>query len=68
MAFEGEAPARLSFFGEVDERCLHEIAPHVMERHFSCGQVLVLEDDSYRTSHSLARGVARIPRISLGGR
>jgi len=68
MAVTGEALARVPFFKELDDRSLQEIAPHVDERRFSRGQVIVLEGDGCRVVYFVARGVVRTRRLSLEGR
>ncbi|MGA9348660.1 MAG: Crp/Fnr family transcriptional regulator [Anaerolineae bacterium] len=68
MAIAVHALAQLPFFDRLDEDTLLEITPHIHERTFSPGQVIVSEGEPCQAVYFVARGVVRIRRLSLEGR
>jgi CRP-like cAMP-binding protein len=68
MAVAGETLSKLSFFSGLDNDVLSEIAPHVEERTFSSGQVIILESEPCRAVYFVAQGVVRMHRLSPEGR
>jgi CRP-like cAMP-binding protein len=60
--------SQLPFFGGLGEDALRRIAPHVQERAFSPGQVIVWEGEPCQAVYLIARGLARTRRMSPEGR
>jgi CRP/FNR family cyclic AMP-dependent transcriptional regulator len=60
--------SQLPFFGGLGEDTLRRIAPHVHERTFSPGQVIVWEGEPCQAVYLIAQGLARTRRLSPEGR
>jgi CRP-like cAMP-binding protein len=68
MAVAVETLSRLSFFSGLENDVLSEMAPHIEERTFSSGQVIILESEPCRAVYFVAQGVVRMHRLSPEGR
>lgn len=68
MASTVEVLSQLPFFAGLGEDDLLEIAPHIHERTFSPGQVVMLEGEPCQAVYFVVQGVVRIYRLSLEGR
>jgi len=60
--------SQLPFFARLGDDVLRESAPHIHERTFSPGQVILLEGDLCQAVYFVVRGVVRTHRTSLAGR
>jgi CRP/FNR family cyclic AMP-dependent transcriptional regulator len=60
--------SNLPFFSGLGNDALLEIVPHIHERTFSPGQVVILEGEPCQTVYFVARGVVRMYRLSPEGR
>jgi CRP/FNR family cyclic AMP-dependent transcriptional regulator len=68
MAITVEVLSQLPFFAGLGEDDLLKIAPHIHERTFSPGQVIILEGEPCQAVYFIAHGVVRALRLSLKGR
>ena len=68
MAIPVEKLSQLPFFARLDEDALLEIVPHVQERTFLPGQVILLEGEPCRAVYFVMQGLVRTHRLSLDGR
>ena len=68
MTINNRTLTQLPFFARLDDDALREIAPHVHERTFPPGQVILLEGDPCQAVYSIGRGLVRTRRTSLEGR
>jgi CRP/FNR family transcriptional regulator len=68
MAIAVHALAQMPFFAGLDEDTLLEITPHIHERTFSSGEVVVLEGEPCEAVYFVTRGVVRVCRLSPEGR
>ena len=68
MAVTVQALSQLPLFAELDEDALLEIAPHIRERTFSSGQVIILEGEPCQAVYFVVQGLVRTRRLSLEGR
>ena len=68
MAITVEVLSQLPFFAGLGEDDLLKIAPHIHERTFSPGQMIVSEGEPCQAVYFVARGVVRLYRLSLEGR
>jgi len=68
MAIPVEKLSQLPFFARLDEDALLEIVPHVQERTFLPGQVILLEGEPCREVYFVMQGLVRTHRLSLDGR
>jgi CRP/FNR family cyclic AMP-dependent transcriptional regulator len=68
MAVAVQTLSKLSFFSELGNDVLSEIAPHIHERTLSPGQVVILEGEPCQGVYFVAQGVVRIHRLSPEGR
>lgn len=68
MAVTVQTLSKLAFFSGLGNDALLEIGPHIHERSFSPGQVVILEGDPCRAVYFVARGLVRTRRLSLDGR
>ena len=68
MAVAVQNLSKLSFFSRLGDDALLEIAPHIHERTFSPGQVVILEGESCQAVYFVAQGVVRTRRLSPEGR
>jgi CRP/FNR family cyclic AMP-dependent transcriptional regulator len=68
MAVAVQTLSKLSFFSGLGNDVLSEIAPHITERTYSPGQVIILEGEPCQTVYFVAQGVVRIHRLSPEGR
>ena len=68
MAITVQTLSQLPFFAGLDDDALREIAPHVHERTFSSGQLILLEGDPCQALYFVVQGVVRTSRTSLAGR
>ena len=68
MAVTVQTLSKLSFFSELGDDALLEIAPHIHERTFSPGQVVILEGEPCQAVYFVAQGLVRTRRLSPEGR
>jgi CRP/FNR family transcriptional regulator len=68
VTVSGQALARFPFFAALSDDARQKIAPHFHERSFSSGQTIALEGEHCREVYFVARGVARVYRLSPEGR
>jgi len=68
MTVTAQTLSQLPLFARLGDDALREIAPHVYERTFPPGQVILLEGDPCQAVYFVARGVVRARRTSLAGR
>jgi CRP/FNR family cyclic AMP-dependent transcriptional regulator len=68
MAIAVQTLSKLSLFSRLGNEALLEIAPHIHERTFSPGQVIILEGEPCQAVYFVARGVVRTCRLSPEGR
>ena len=68
MAITVEVLSQLPFFAGLGEDDLLKIVPHIHERTFSPGQVVILEGEPCQVVYFVAQGVVRVHRLSLEGR
>jgi CRP/FNR family cyclic AMP-dependent transcriptional regulator len=68
MAVTVQTLSKLSFFSRLGNDALLEIAPHIHERTFSPGQVVILEGEPCQAVYFVAQGVVRTCRLSPEGR
>ncbi|MBE9471684.1 MAG: Crp/Fnr family transcriptional regulator [Chloroflexi bacterium] len=68
MAITVQTLSQLPFFAGLDDDALRDIAPHVHERTFSSGQLILLEGDPCQALYFVVQGVVRTSRTSLSGR
>jgi len=68
MAITVEVLSQLPFFAGLGEDDLLKIAPHIHERTFSPGQVMMLEGEPCQAVYFVVQGVVRLYRLSLEGR
>jgi len=68
MTITVEILSQLPLFAALNDDALRGIAPHVYERTFSHGQVILLEGDPCQAVYFVVRGVVRTRRMSLAGR
>ena len=68
MAVAVQTLSRLSFFSGLENDVLSEMAPHIEERSFSPGQMVILEGEPCRAVYFVAQGVVRMHRLSPEGR
>jgi CRP/FNR family cyclic AMP-dependent transcriptional regulator len=68
MAIAVQTLSKLSLFSRLGNDALLEIAPHIHERTFSPGQVIILEGEPCQAVYFVARGVVRTCRLSPEGR
>ena len=68
MAITVEVLSQLPFFAGLGEDDLLKIAPHVHQRTFSPGQMVILEGEPCQAVYFVTQGVVRVHRLSLEGR
>jgi CRP/FNR family transcriptional regulator len=68
MAVAIQTLSKLSFFSELGNDALLEIASYIHERAFSRGQVVILEGEPCQAVYFVAQGVVRTHRLSPEGR
>ena len=68
MAVTVQTLSKLPFFSRLGDDALREIAPHINERTFSPGQVVLLEGEPCQAVYFVAQGVVRTHRLSPEGR
>ena len=68
MAITVQTLSQLPFFAGLDDDTLRDIRPHVHERTFSSGQLILLEGDPCQALYFVVQGVVRTSRTSLAGR
>jgi CRP-like cAMP-binding protein len=68
MTITAEILSKLPLFSGLGNDALLEIVPHIHERAFSRGQVVILEGEPCQTVYFVARGVVRMYRLSPEGR
>jgi CRP/FNR family transcriptional regulator len=60
--------SQFSLFSGLDDQARRQIAAHVQVRTFAPGQIIAFEDEPARAVYLVARGRARVYRLSLEGR
>lgn len=68
MTAIAEVLRKWPFFSELGEDELAEVASHVHERTFRCGEVILLEGEAPRAVYFIVHGQVRIYRLSPEGR
>ncbi len=68
MAVAVQILSKLPLFSRLGNDALLEIAPHIHERTFSPGQVVLLEGEPCQAVYFVVRGMVRTRRLSLEGR
>jgi len=68
MAVAIQTLSKLSFFSELGNDALLEIVPHIHERTFSPGQMVILEGEPCQAMYFVVQGVVRTYRLSPEGR
>lgn len=68
MALTVHSLRRLSFFADLSQDTLREMALYLHERTFSPGQMIALEGEPCQAVYFVARGLVRTRRQSLEGR
>ena len=63
-----ETLRRLSFFADLSEDSLHNVAPVLQRRRYTPGQVILLEGEPCQSVYFVAEGLVRVRRMSLEGR
>jgi len=68
MAVAVQTLSKLPFFSRLGDDALLEIVPHIHERTFSPGQMVLLEGEPCQAVYFVVQGVVRTRRLSLEGR
>jgi len=68
MTITVQALSQLPLFAGLGDDALREIVPHIRERTFSSGQVILLEGDPCQAVYLVVRGLVRTARLSPEGR
>ncbi len=68
MAITVQTLSRLPLFDSLGDDALLEIAPHIQERTFTPGQMVILEGEPCQAVYFVVQGLVRTQRLSLEGR
>lgn len=60
--------SQLAFFAQLDDQTVRGILPHVHERTFDRGQIILMEGEPCQAVYVVARGLVRTQRLSPEGR